>query len=197
MLRLPMAILLLAVSSAVSGASDPRPPIIDVHLHAYSDREWSHSGPNPVTGGPAPGTAEAHMRATLAAMDRYNIVLGIVSGPLDAVAKWKAAAGPGRILGSPEFGQPDQDFWGYPLPAPDALRTLYTAGQLGAMAEVTAQYAGLSPSDPALEPYFRLAEELDLPVGIHTGTSFPEPLMSAVPSFAWLSETRSSWKTSS
>jgi predicted TIM-barrel fold metal-dependent hydrolase len=38
---------------------------------------------------------------------------------------------------------------------------------------VTAQYAGLSPSDPALDPYFALAEELDVPVGIHTGTSFP------------------------
>ena len=32
---------------------------------------------------------------------------------------------------------------------------------------------GLSPSDPVLDPYFALAEELDIPVGIHTGTSFP------------------------
>ena len=28
---------------------------------------------------------------------------------------------------------------------------------------------GLSPADPQLEPYFALAEELDIPVGIHTG----------------------------
>lgn len=183
MKQLPMVLLLLAISSAASGADAPRPPIIDVHLHAYTEREWSHAGPNPVTGGPAPGTAEAHMRASLAAMERYNIVLGIVSGPLDAVARWKAVAGPGRILGSPIFGQPEKDFWGYPLPAPDAFRTLYSGGQLGAMAEVTAQYAGLSPSDPALEPYFRLAEELDVPVGIHTGTSFPGTPYECCPRF--------------
>jgi hypothetical protein len=183
MKRMPLAILLLGVSAAAGGASDTRPPIIDVHLHAYGAREWSHSGPNPVTGRPAPATAEAHMRATLAAMERYNIVLGIVSGPLDAVGRWKAAAGPGKILGSPEFGRPDMDFWGYPLPAMDALRTLFTGGQLGAMAEVTAQYAGLSPSDPALDPYFRLAEELDIPVGIHTGTSFPGTPYECCPKF--------------
>ena len=38
---------------------------------------------------------------------------------------------------------------------------------------MVAQYEGLSPSDPVLDPYFALAEELDIPVGIHTGTSFP------------------------
>jgi hypothetical protein len=51
------------------------------------------------------------------------------------------------------------------------------------MAEITAQYAGLSPSDPALDPYFALAEELDLPVGIHTGTSFPGTPFRGYPRF--------------
>ncbi len=51
------------------------------------------------------------------------------------------------------------------------------------MAEVTAQYEGLSPSDPALDPYFALAEELDVPVGIHTGTSFPGTPFSGKPRF--------------
>jgi len=45
----------------------------------------------------------------------------------------------------------------------------YAAGWLGAMGEVGAQYGGLSPDDPKSEPYFALAEKLDIPVGVHMG----------------------------
>ncbi|MEE9264388.1 MAG: hypothetical protein V3V11_08030 [Vicinamibacteria bacterium] len=44
----------------------------------------------------------------------------------------------------------------------------YAAGRLTAMGEIGTQYSGLPPNDPALEPYFALAEKLDLPVHIHT-----------------------------
>ncbi len=36
------------------------------------------------------------------------------------------------------------------------------------MGEIGTQYSGLPPNDPALKPYFALAEKLDLPVHIHT-----------------------------
>jgi uncharacterized protein len=149
-----------------------RPPIIDVHLHAYLPADWKGPSPNPVTGKPGPATADEHMRQTLAVMERYNIVKAIVSGPLEVVEQWRTAA-PGRILASPLFGRPDMDNYGRPLPQMAELRSLFKSGRLSAIGEVTAQYEGLSPSDPALEPYFALAEELDIPVGIHTGTSFP------------------------
>jgi predicted TIM-barrel fold metal-dependent hydrolase len=38
------------------------------------------------------------------------------------------------------------------------------------MGEVGLQYLGMSPSDMSVDPYFALAEELDIPVGIHMGT---------------------------
>src|SRR5690606_8990430 len=123
-----------------------------------------------------------HRLATLAAMDEYNVVAAVVSGPLEAVEAWRRAA-PGRVLGSPLFGRPGVDDSGRPLPALDSLRRLYEDGRLRAMAEVTAQYEGLSPSDPLLEPYFALAESLDVPVGIHTGTSFPGTPYSGYPEF--------------
>jgi predicted TIM-barrel fold metal-dependent hydrolase len=41
------------------------------------------------------------------------------------------------------------------------------------MGEVCAQYDGLSPSDPVLEPYFALAESLDVPACVHMGMSLP------------------------
>jgi predicted TIM-barrel fold metal-dependent hydrolase len=44
------------------------------------------------------------------------------------------------------------------------------------MGEIATQYTGFAPNDPALEPYFALAEELDLPVLIHTlGVGIPLP----------------------
>jgi predicted TIM-barrel fold metal-dependent hydrolase len=36
------------------------------------------------------------------------------------------------------------------------------------MGEIGTQLSGIPPNDPALEPYFALAEEFDLPVLIHT-----------------------------
>ena len=167
----------LALGVALAGrplaqAPVQRQPIIDMHLHAYRAADWKGSPPNPITGKPGPATAEEHMRQTLAAMERYNVVKAIVSGPVEVVEQWRTAA-PGRILASPLFGRPNVDLSGRPLPQIDELRSLFKSGRLSAIGEVVAQYQGLSPSDPALEPYFALAEELDIPVGIHTGTSFP------------------------
>ena len=184
MIRLVL-ILMAGVTVAGRPLSHPaiqRQPIIDVHLHAYAAADWNGSRPNPVTGKPGPSTAEEHMRQTLAAMDRYNIVKAIVSGPLEAVEEWRMAA-PDRILASPLFGRPQVDYYGRPLPEGDALRSLFKSGRLSAIGEVVAQYEGLSPSDPALEPYFALAEELDIPVGIHTGTSFPGTPYQGYPRF--------------
>jgi uncharacterized protein len=161
---------LLALSACAALTNQPRaqsagerPPIIDVHLHAYDASQWKGSQPNPVTGKPGPATADEHMRETLAAMERYNIVKAIVSGPLESVERWRTAA-PARILASPLFGRPGVDFSGRPLSTLADLRRLFTTGRLSAIGEVVAQYEGLSPSDPTLDPYFALAEELDIPV---------------------------------
>ena len=43
-------------------------------------------------------------------------------------------------------------------------------GGFKVMGEMGFQYQGLSPSDPSVDAYFALAEELDIPVGIHMGT---------------------------
>lgn len=58
-------------------------------------------------------------------------------------------------------------------PSPDSLRAMYQRGELKVIGEVTTQYAGIHPNDSILEPYFALAEELDIPVGIHIGPGPP------------------------
>ena len=49
--------------------------------------------------------------------------------------------------------------------------------------EVAAQYEGIPLDDPILEPYFALAEELDVPIGIHTGLTYPGAPYDCCPNF--------------
>jgi predicted TIM-barrel fold metal-dependent hydrolase len=51
------------------------------------------------------------------------------------------------------------------------------------MCEVGLQYQGISPSDMSVDPYFALAEELDIPVGIHMGTDGSGRANVAMPKF--------------
>src|SRR5688572_31244838 len=44
-------------------------------------------------------------------------------------------------------------------------------------------YYGVSPNDPRMEPYWALAEELDVPVGLHTGLAPPNTPFGCCPKF--------------
>ena len=106
---------------------------------------------------------------TLKMMDRYNIVRGVISGDRDVVAKWRAAA-PKRFITGANFFIDDN------RPSPSRVAELESrvkSGETAILAEVTAQYRGLSPDDPSLEPFYALAERLDAPVGIHMGYGAP------------------------
>lgn len=144
-----------------------RPPIIDVHLHVYAkDERWTHKVPNPLTGQPMTATNEqAHMQATLAEMKKYNIVKAVISNDYQAVLRWKAAA-PDNIIPSYGFDDPSSSNLEF-------LRTEHAARRLMALGEVGAQYQGIPPNDPKMEPYYALAEALDIPMGIHIGLSKP------------------------
>ena len=156
------AVFFVVAGLSFGQAKAQRQPIIDVHLHSVSLSDLKKSGPNPVTGAKPLESVQEHIKQTLAAMDRYNIVLGIASGSLDTVEQLRMAA-PDRIWAGPSYGIPGLDI--------EKLRALYKSGRLRIMGEVCAQYDGLSPSDPVLDPYFALAESLDVPACIHMGMS--------------------------
>lgn len=157
--------------------SKNRPPIIDVHVHVYArDERWTHKVPNPLTGQPMTATTEqAHMQATFAEMKKYNIVKAVVSNDYQAVLRWKAAS-PDHIITSYGFDDPSS-------PDLEFLRREHTAGRLMAVGEIGAQYEGIAPNDPKMEPYFALAEELDIPVSIHIGFSKPGIVYDASPKY--------------
>lgn len=159
-------LILLAVMASAAAAQvrdQGRPPIIDVHVHAYeSDARWTRGAPNPITARPLSATTEqAHMQASLAEMRKYNVVKAVVSNHYPAVSRWRTAS-PDRIIPSYGFDDPS-------VPDLEFLRKEHAAGRLMALGEIAIQYEGIGPNDPRMEPYWALAEELDIPVGLHTG----------------------------
>lgn len=194
----------LAACAPAAPPAAQRLPIIDMHLHA---RHADYAGPNPPpmcapflamprsdAADPSefslaifppcenpilPATTdEAVMRETIAIMERRNII-GMVSGEPDLMATWRAAA-PTRIIPGLDLrigadaSNPHVD-----TRTPAEVRTLFESGGFQVLGEVMAQYEGVTPNDPRLEPYWALAEELDIPVGIHLGPGGPaEPYAS-------------------
>lgn len=184
------AVVLLGLPRPVPGQN--RPPIIDVHVHASAA---DSQGPPPLglcvpgVGYPAldpretwrdvfiaftkkppcanpvwsPATDHDLMQQTLDIMRRLNVI-GVASGP--RLEQW-LKTGTVRIIPSRGLNVAVR-----PPPLQELRRDL-AAGKFKAIGEVTNQYAGVAPDDAAFEPYLALAEELDVPVGIHIGTGPP------------------------
>ena len=189
---------------AVPLGAQPRFTIIDMHFHAERpDAEgppggkvcapyasWSPRDPGkPIdayldwfTGHPtcqlvltAPTDANDLRDRGIAMLTRFNM-LALAGGAAATVEDFRSHA-PDHILPAAGFGQAD-DF-----PSIAELRALHAAGNLTALSEITAQYAGIAPDDPKLEPYFALAEELDIPIGIHLGPGPPGTSYFATPGY--------------
>ncbi len=156
-----------------------RQPIIDMHLHAYPvGHFWPPGAPNPATGVPSPETDNELFRQTQEAMDRHNIVLAVTSGyPYEVVLDW-TNKDPERIIPSPYVGG-SRGYW----PDIDSLRQFHQNGELGVIGELGLQYQGLTLSSPEAEPYLALAEELDVPVGVHVSPSPPGATYGCCPDF--------------
>jgi predicted TIM-barrel fold metal-dependent hydrolase len=139
-------------------------PIIDVHMHSFPvDYMGSTNAPNPATGKHSVvASNEELMQLTLREMRRYNIIKAVTSGPLEVMYRWKSEE-PNRIIGGVHFDEITS------LPEVEELRQQFIAGRLGVLGELAAQYVGLTITDSLFEPYLTLAEELDIPVGVHTG----------------------------
>jgi hypothetical protein len=112
---------------------------------------------NPLTSAPDDETLR---RRSIEYLVRYNII-AVTSGTASTVEQWRKST-PDRIIPGLMFRAND-------LPPIERLRALHRAGQLAVIGEIGAQYDGVTPNDPVLEPYFALAEELDVPVAIYMG----------------------------
>jgi uncharacterized protein len=160
------------------------PPIIDIHVHSMKIGTFpmgdlcpwfltNMPGTDPRTGmtfnvagdcvdplKPAKNDEEL-TEAFLETIERLNIT-AVVFGDADMLYKWKLAA-PGRIIPGIGVSKADEI-------TVKAMKDSLSTGFYKVMSECAPQYNGMSPSDMSLDAYFAIAEELDLPVGIHMGT---------------------------
>ena len=149
----------ILLTSNSAAETPPQLPVIDVHMHA-----------------PAPAGYEEW----LATMDSLNvrtaILIGVPSQLELGMTKDKrfipSLMFPCENGKAPNIGFPCFDD-GRDFPSIDMIRRLVREGKLKALGEITAQYAGIAPDDPRMAPYYALAEELNLPVGLHLGIGPP------------------------
>ena len=177
------------------------PPVIDVHQHAMDD-SFPGLGPmcpntsaftasDPITKEATFGWIEEectpklypsakgeYVKDLVAEMELLNVT-AVVFGDPKSVQKWRDAASR-RIIPGTSFTQGIQAATRVPV---DELRKHFTSDGFKVMGEIGLQYEGLSPSDPSVDTYFALAEELDIPVAIHMGTGGSGRANVAMPRF--------------
>jgi uncharacterized protein len=157
-----LGIIILVCATANAQQTPPARRIIDVHLHAFiNDERFGSRLTLPTTGEVMVAARDGAdlQSATLAAMKRLNVVKAVISGDRDAELRWKQAA-------------PEQVIIGYIVTDPtkvdlSLLRREHAAGRLQVIGEVAAQYEGIPPNDPRMEPLYSLAEELDVALALH------------------------------
>lgn len=169
-------------------------PIIDMHLHAFpadgngpapnaicpgiaSNLKYDPQIPwpavlnrmmqeppcdNPIQG---PATDEEVREQTIAYMKKYN-VRGVLSGSTNEIKQWQATA-PGLFIAGLGLNIRRDDT------TPEEVAELFDAGELTVLAEVTNQYSGVLADDPDFAPFWKVAAEKDIPVGIHVGVGPP------------------------
>jgi predicted TIM-barrel fold metal-dependent hydrolase len=172
-------------AAPAQNTSNTVPPVLDVHVHAMdesfpggpmcpNESKFLASDPSAKEGFSGwsqeectpklyPAAKGEYIQDVVAEMERLNVT-AVVFGDAKSVQKWKDAA-PGRVIPGTAFSGDA----GARIPL-DELRKDFTTGGFKVMGEIGLQYEGLSPSDPSVDQYFALAEELDIPVAIHMGT---------------------------
>ncbi len=181
-----MAMLWLIAALAAQAASEP---IIDVHFHASAGvppgakicapyEQWPIRDPGkpvddyvgrfmmaPACKRSFTAGSAAQLTGRNAAKLKQRNILAVASGDAPDVAALQKAA-PDHVIPAIGIG-------GNSYPTVEALRRLHAAGMLKVIGEIGAQYDGVAPDSPKLEPYYALAEELDVPVAIHIGPGPP------------------------
>ncbi|WP_191859515.1 amidohydrolase family protein [Hanstruepera ponticola] len=113
----------------------------------------------------SPKSYDGYLTELESQLKKHNVV-AIASGSLTDITNWKSRL-PEHIIPSIEFRITRDSI------SPDQMKTLIIENDIKVIGEISNQYAGIAPNDPRMFPYYKVAEELDIPVAIHLGSGIP------------------------
>ena len=150
-------------------------PIIDTHIHATKGYEGSEEYKKGLPEGPE--LDQATLDFVRKEFDENNIVLALAGGPIYYAKKWAQADS--RICAGPVF----PFYLGYHMDEPSTkefltyveLYELYKTKTFRSMGEAMYVHKGVHPHDPRLKPYWKIAAEFNVPVGVHSDAGPPKP----------------------
>jgi predicted TIM-barrel fold metal-dependent hydrolase len=159
---------LLFLSNLAFG-QDGIKPIIDMHLHDYSERTY-YEAPAP-DGTWSPASLTEYRNEVDRLLKKYNVVKAVIS----------------TIGGKNRLDLEERFIPGYMVTEPPndtaAFKQLIESGQLKVFGEIGAVYGGYTLSDPLFEPYLDICERYDIPVAVHTGGGPPNITYRCCPDF--------------
>ena len=152
LVSLLVSVVLLSSTFDAAQSTPARPPVIDVHTHVTAE-----SGP------PIWDALNVRYALVMRDRERWAQLEGMANRHMPSLS-YPCPDGVPLFFGGPQCYATGSEF-------PDVawVREEVRAGRIRAFAEVLTQFLGLPPGDSRMQPYWEIAEEFDIPVGIHIG----------------------------
>ncbi len=140
---------------------------------------------------PVHASKEDRMNEKFSDIEKYKITKGAISGPWSLMEQVRARAKE-KFLYELLFPCPNNFDYNQGVKCfengseySDTLRVKKQIEEkkIDFFGELINQYYGISPSDASLDPYYRLAVQYNLPVGVHLGLADPRTVFKWTPNF--------------
>jgi len=148
-------LVVLIIMPILAHSQDATHPIIDMHLHDYTEQTY-YVAPAP-DGTMAPRDYATYKSEINKMLKKFNISKAVVS----------TIGGPNKLDNEGVL------IPGYYTNAPPTdtvtFKKLIESGQLKVFGEIGAVYAGYTLADEEFDPFLNICERYDIPVAVHTG----------------------------
>ena len=136
--------------------------IIDMHMHSYTEKDfWVGTARN---GLESSQTAKETLEQTIQKINEHNIEYAVVCGSLESIELYTKTDK--RFI--PAYQDSEEEL----IPIKQ-FEEYVKSGKIKVFAEVMAVYKGKTLADSIYQPYLEICEKYEIPVGYHSGGSFP------------------------
>lgn len=151
--------LILFIFPIIITGQDGQQPIIDMHLHGYSeDVYYVATAPD---GTVSPSTFKEYAEEVNSLIKKYHIVKAVVS----AKGKYNYEENEDVFIPGRYYEDPPKDT--------TEFKRLIEDGKLKVFGELAPVFAGKTIADPEYDPFLKICDRYNIPVVLHTGGGPP------------------------